>query len=336
MKYNSKNVYTSRSGRVCLFLLFTLSFFILTSCEVDFSPNAPWKEIPVVYSVLDQDDDTSWVRVEKCYLGEGNLYSYSSISDSINYPLGSIDVLFLVYQDGACIDTIVCRDTVRDRQPGNFASQAQPLYYTTHPLNQNHRYALLVRRHGDQATLASTDPIPLIRQTTENYIVKPANNDHFGFFGQAPFRIEWNPLENARLYQPFIRFYYSQEGDTSFVDVPCGTVASTAGLAYSLKRTDFLSSLEGLLDTTPKRYVKKVDIYVAACSEDLNVFVSPVDGNSGIDQGTEPYTNIHGGVGVFAARRTKLHRTIPADSSLVPNVGLYWFLLNQIDIGFGH
>ncbi len=53
-------------------VLFAASL-LLASCEVDFSPNASWREIPVVYCVLDQDDDTSYVRVERCFLGEGSI-----------------------------------------------------------------------------------------------------------------------------------------------------------------------------------------------------------------------------------------------------------------------
>ena len=36
---------------------------IITSCKVDFSPNAPWRDVPNVYCVLDPEEDTVWVRV---------------------------------------------------------------------------------------------------------------------------------------------------------------------------------------------------------------------------------------------------------------------------------
>ena len=52
------------------------------SCDNDFNPNAEWKETMVVYGLLDQDQDTTWVRVQKCYLGEGDMIAMSSIMDS--------------------------------------------------------------------------------------------------------------------------------------------------------------------------------------------------------------------------------------------------------------
>ena len=94
---------------------------LMTSCEVEFSPNAEWKNVPVVYAILDQDDDTTWVRVQRCYLSDGNIYQYGSHSDSINYPQGSISVALLAYGDGALKDSIAFTYTERDRDAGAFA-----------------------------------------------------------------------------------------------------------------------------------------------------------------------------------------------------------------------
>lgn len=338
------------------FLLLTFSFVFFTSCEVEFSPNASWKEIPVIYCVLDQDDftagDTTWVRVERCYLGDGSIYTYSSISDSINYPQGSIDVRILVYRNGACIDSIQCRDTLREREQGDFASHLQPIYYTTQRLQDDCYYKVEVRRAGSHSLMAYTDSIPLITCST-NVIRKPYNTEIFGFFdrtsGNVPsFLMEWYAMDNARRYQPFVRFYYGEDGDTNYVDVLGGSVNSGNGstiLSTSLTRDGFLKNLELQLqnDTNPKRYLKLVDVYLTACDENLNNYISTVNSGSSIDQSTHSYTNVHcctdgtvvDGVGILAARRTHIYKTLEADASMVPNVGFYWFLLNKIDAHFG-
>lgn len=329
---------------------------MLASCEVEFSPNASWKEIPVIYCVLDQDDftagDTTWVRVERCYLGEGSIYSYSTISDSINYPRGSINVRILAYRNGVCVDSIQCRDTLREREQGNFAHQLQPIYYTTRKFQTDCYYKVEVRRAASRELMAYTDSIPLITSPA-NVIKKPYNDEVFGFFdrtsGNVPsFLMEWYVMENARRYQPFIRFYYGELGETKYVDVLCGSVNSNSGstvLSTSLTRDGFLSNLGQQLqdDPNPKQYLKLVDVYLTACDENLNTYISTVNSGSSIDQNTHAYTNVHcctdgkviDGVGIIAARRTHLYKTLNSDPSLVPNVGLYWFLLNQLDVGFG-
>lgn len=338
-----------------IFFLFPFSLF-LSSCEVEFSPNASWKEIPVIYCVLDQDDftagDTTWVRVERCYLGDGSIYTYSSISDSINYPQGSIDVRLLVYRNGVCIDSIPCRDTLREREQGDFASHLQPIYYTTQRLQDDCYYKVEVRRASSRSLMAYTDSIPLITCST-NVIRKPYNTEIFGFFdrtsGNVPaFLMEWYAMDNARRYQPFVRFYYGEDGDTNYVDVLGGSVNSGNGstiLSTSLTRDGFLKNLELQLqnDTNPKRYLKLVDVYLTACDENLNNYISTVNSGSSIDQSTHAYTNVHcctdgtvvDGVGILAARRTHIYKTLEADASMVPNVGFYWFLLNKIDAHFG-
>ena len=321
------------------FFLFPLSIFLFYACEVEFSPNAEWKEVPSVYCILDQDDDTTWVRVEKCFLGEGSIYNYGRISDSINYPQGSIDVRMIVYNGNHVVDTLDCQYTECERPLGNFASSSQPLYYTTEPLNENYSYQLEIRRTADGHLLANTDAIPLIN-TPDPFITKPFASGLFAFSGgtKPSFEVEWNTMDNARLYQPVIRFYYSQEGDTHYVDVPCSKVPvhnESQSLSTLVYRTDFLQGLKTAFKDNHERkyYVKYVDVYVTACNEDLNVYLNTVGSNNSIDQGTEPYSNIHNGVGIFATRRTHLYKHVAADSSMSPNQGLYYFLLN-LGVGF--
>ena len=342
----------ARSASVILAVSF-LMLAMFTSCEVEFTPNAPWKEVPVVYCVLDQDDDTSWVRVERCFLSDGDMHDYGLVSDSINYPAGSIRVTLLAYNGGVCVDSLVCRDTLVDRHGGHFASAAQPMYYTTGKLNRNCRYKLDVTRVADGSTLATTDSIALIKYDAYDVpsdgipvspITKPTNTQGFGFFDRngtkAVCSIVWREMENARLYQPVIRFYYGQDGDTNYIDLPCSTVArgNTSGsLRTEYSREAFLNALKSNLDTLPKQYLMKVDIFLTACTEDLNVYISSLNIAAEADQGREPYSNIRGGKGIFAARRTHVFKALPADDSMnpigTPNPGLYAYL-KTLNVGF--
>ena len=332
-----------------ILIFFVASLLLFSACDVEFSPNAEWKEVPVLYCVLDQDDDTTWVRVEKCFLGDGNMYQYGTISDSLNYPAGSISVKFYAYQNGRCVDTDVCNYTVKDREDGAFANRAQPLYYTTNPLNENYMYKLVVARVSDNTVLAYTDSIPLITwYDPDGYspITKPDNGKGFGFYdrnGNTPVcKMIWKSLDNARMYQPVVRFYYGEEGDTHYVDLRCPIVTDNddrISFSTNYPLPSFLSELKTLLvdDPQPKDYLHKVDVYLTACSEDLNAYISSTDIVGGIDQGREVYTNIHNGVGVFASRRTHIYKPLSADNSQnplgTPNPGLLAYL-KSLQIGF--
>ena len=344
----SIKAYTVR--RVSHFFLFLFSFFLLWSCEVEFSPNAEWKNVPVVYCLLDQDDDTTWVRVQRCYLSEGNIYQYGSNSDSINYPQGSISVALLAYSDGTLKDSIPFIYTERDRDSGAFAYTAQPLYYavTKNKLRESYTFVLNVRSTADGHLLATTDPLSLIKKgsgaliTKPSYSVHPSSGDTMGGFyfndGDpsmgAYCLIQWNPLENARLYQPMVRFYYESGGVRHHLDLLCQRVtSSTSEVRYS--REQFLTDIEQKLqhDTTTKHYIPHVDIYLTCCTEELNAYISTSSLGTSINQEHEAFSNIIGGVGIFAARRTHLYKGMPADKSIQPGVGLYDLLLN-LGVGF--
>lgn len=326
------------------------SLFMLTSCEVEFSPNASWKEIPVVYCLLDQDDDTTWARVERCYLGEGSIYGYSSVSDSINYPKGSIEVKLLKIYNGETVAEYTFLDTTVNRQGGNFASVEQPMYFLPGKAHFDEfcTYDIQVRRIADGQVIArSKQPIQLIVRNPEDCVfTKPTFTTYPRKTGMFAFKasgntcqMEWPALKNARLYQPFVRLYFMENGERRYIDVRTPSVSSTNNTdRYTIfyQASGFLTSVKEQLedDPAPKTYLKEVDLYLTACSEDLSAYMANIADAGNLDQSRELYSNIEGGRGIFAARRTKLHRWYPADSSLASTpVGLY-YQLKQLGVGF--
>ncbi len=325
---------------------------LFTACEVEFSPNASWKNVPVVYCLLDQDDDTTWVRVQRCYLAEGNIYNYGQNSDSNNYPQGSIAVALLAYENGALKDSMSFEYTTRDRDSGNFASTAQPLYFfcTKDRLNENYSYVLSIRNTSDNSILATTDPVSLVKQKNDNliiqpsYTVSPLTGDTIGrgfsFYdpmgnGMLGCHIKWNAFENARLYQPFVRFYYMRPDSVVYhADFMCPKApAKATEIDYS--RDLFLSQVKNYFgdDTTRKFFVPRIDLYLTCCSEELNAYLSTASHFGDISNATEVYNNIHGGVGIFAARRTHLYKRMPAEADMTPDRGLLALLI-KLNIGF--
>ena len=331
-------------------LYFLPLVFFFTACEVEFSPNAEWKNLPAVYCLLDQDDDTTWVRVQRCYLAEGSIYDYGQVSDSINYPQGTITVSLLAYKDGVQKDSMSFQYMERNVDSGHFAHTAQPLYWfeTRNRLREDWLYVLTVRNAADGTILATTDPISLIkRDASKKLFSKPSvtvfNGDTvsggFAFYDNVGAsshtmycNMKWTELENARLYQPIVRFYYKEHGVTKHVDLKCPEVTSKQyrlqGSSYNYSRDLFLDELKQQLqaDTARKHYIPYVDLYLTVCSEDLNIYLSTVVSGSSLSQNTEVYNNIKGGVGLFASRRTHLYMHLPSDNSDTEGRGLFYFL----------
>jgi len=322
--------------------LIVLCCVLMVSCEVEFSPNAEWQEVPVVYCMLDQDEDTTWVRVERCYLSEGDIYSPSMVNDSINYPAGALQVKMYAMLNGTDVDSFDFEYVLRDRDSGDFVSQAQPLYAsrTRRSLRDECTYRLEVRRTADGSMLASAET-PLVIRPEGSVITKVNDNGKFGFYFNNACRIDWKAMTNARLYQPIIRFYYTIGTDTLYVDTPCALVHSrNNALSYttSYSCSAFLEALKRALqdDPRPKGYPKVADIYITACSEDLNAYITSVNAGGNLDQGRELYSNINGGLGIFASRRTHIYKRVecdPSDNPTSAHTGLN-ALLRELGVGF--
>lgn len=346
-----------------LFVIVSLLLLTLSSCKVEFSPNAPWKDIPNVYCVIDPQEDTVWARIQRCYLGEDNLYSYSSIVDSNYYASDDLSVYLLAWKsrlvDGATVASGILMDkwqltyTERDGKPeGNFPSGKQPLYYCV-PGNRliadtSCVFQLVVVKNKTGDTLASAYTTLVgfhessIPGRPEAILIYPnsAIAQEFGFRVGCRGALKWYTVPRGRLYQPVITFYYRKNGDTLSIDIPCSTVMDSYGyttLTRSISQERFLSIIKRRLEdnTDSLFFVNNVDITILACNEDLNAYMTSHNNNLTVmGQEYQAYSNIQGGVGVFASRRTHIRVNVPCDSIGTPSPGYLTYELKNLGVGF--
>ena len=330
------------------FPVIAILLLAFSSCKVEFSPNAPWRDVPAVYCVLDPEEDTVWARVQRCYLGEDNLYNYASIADSNYYPEGDITVHLIAWRGirgvnnslqptNQLVDRWQFTYTERDGKPeGYFPSGKQPVYYCV-PGDRLMKdtacvFQLVVLNSatGDTLAQASTTMVGLLekkisgRDTTEEVLLLPnhVKGHEFGFIIGCRGEIQWNTLPRGRMYQPIVTFYYEKKGDTLGFDIP-GIVLKNERNASrlstkALTQERFLSfvkrELAGNTDTLYN--VNNVDITIAVCNEDLNAYISSLDNRTtGGGQDYRVYSNVEGGVGVFGARRAHIRVNVPCDST---------------------
>ncbi|MCQ2298142.1 MAG: hypothetical protein MJZ51_05940 [Bacteroidales bacterium] len=335
-------------------LFLALAALQLTSCKVEFTPNADWKEVPVVYCVLNQDDDTTWVRIQRCYLSQDNLYSYTQVEDSTNYPQGALEVKLLKWKGSrigssdfltpagdAPVAEFAFDYMERVKDSGMFSYEKQPIYAsrTYHQLDTNSVYQLVVLKAATGDTLASAFTTLLagsakITKINDFAISKP--NAVFKFTGTySNCMFTWSPWTRARLYQPLVRFYYKQYGEMRHIDIKCGNV-NDYGRAKSIsanisKSTFFLEISEALKgDTATKNFVHYVDVFVDGCNEDLKAYITSLNALHSGSTNSQVYTNIDNGIGVFSSRRSMVAR-VPSDSA----VGNGTYLQDLVDLHVG-
>ena len=345
-------------------LLPILALALFSACKVEFSPNGDFKETPVVYCVLDQDDDTTFVRVQRCYLAEDNQYQYTTCSDSINYPQGSISVQILQWKAVRKRQNILQKDpaatapirtfdfqytTVPDKEDGLFSTQ-QPIYFcpTAGLLDTACIYELLVISNisGDTIARSQTSLVGSGMKLTA-----PNNVTLFQFSGTGNkvCNITWSAVPRARQYQPYVRFYYRDNypvpnasgdydtvRDLHYIDINCPKVRSSMMQPFekiNLDHSTFLSTISNALadDHRPKFPTDTVEIYIVSCTEDLAAYLYSHESTSSINQNRHEYSNIIGGLGVFSSRRTHVYFTILAPG----NANSYYRkTLRELGVGF--
>jgi len=345
-------------------LLFIVA--LLSSCKAEFSPNAPWREVPNVYCVIDPEEDTIWARVQRCFLGEDNLYNYAPIRDSNYYSESEISVHLIAWKGIVGSNgSITPTDKVADRwqltytecpgkPEGLFPSGSQPLYYCVPGkrlvADTTCLFQLVVIKNATGDTLASATTTLVgflektirLRDTLEIVVSRPnsSRNKEFGFRTGTRGEISWNTLPRARLYQPVITFFYKKNGDTLSLDIPLATKNNSnnsTSLTQKISLDRFLSFVKDELKDNRDSlfFVNNIDITLLACNEDLNVYLYSHSNNNVLSgQEYSTYSNIDGGVGIFGSRRRHIRVNVPCDSLGTPSPNYLDYELINLGVGF--
>ena len=67
-------------------LLLLCGIILFNRCSNEVDLYADYKEITIVYGILDISDDTTWIKVTRAYSGPGNALLIAQNPDSSNFP----------------------------------------------------------------------------------------------------------------------------------------------------------------------------------------------------------------------------------------------------------
>lgn len=301
-------------------LLMLASLF--NACNTDVDLYADYKDITVVYGLLDCNLDTNYVKITKAFLGPGNALEIAQNPDSCNYP-GKLDAKIIEYrsllnQNNYQVTNVYPLDTItiHTKEPGVFYAPDQKVYYTKEKIRSNnnqykYKYELQINR-GDTIISSETTIVG-----GGNFKVQDRAFTIVGTTG----KIIWFECPNAAIYDVLVKFYFTEEGP-GYSEEKCmswsiGNFTGTEPMLslengiYTLNYdTDvFISRLKSFLgaDTLKDNvsrvvYDRCVGINVSVGGEELHHFITVNSPSSSIVQVLPDYTNINGGYGVFSSR----------------------------------
>ncbi|MDD4087104.1 MAG: DUF4249 family protein [Bacteroidales bacterium] len=280
----------------------------LNSCSTDVDLYADYKDITIVYGLLDAGQDTNFIKITKAFLGPGNALEIAKDPDSSNYA-EKLNVILQGRKNGNDLTPIVLDTlTIHNKLAGDsiFYFPSQLLYYTDASLDPEATYTLKIAPES-KAIEAETDLIASFG------VVRPVNMINFA--STLATQIEWNSAHGGKRYEVQLVFYYKEllpgNPDTLYkqLDWNLGTrhaqnLDGGEAMSVSYMGSDFYNRLGQQLDDVlnVKRWAGEVVLTISAGGDELSTFIDVNAPSNSIVQEIPQYTNITNGYGIFSAR----------------------------------
>lgn len=305
--------------------------FGFSSCKNDLKLNAPYKEIPSIYAVMNPQDKIQIIRINKVFLGELDANQMAQIADSINYPENELVVTLTRKDEYGTVQpasknnniTVVFRDSVIQAEAGAF-NKTQRVYVSSEPLFVNGKYTLTVKNNktGNVFTASATSLdsvagqqpfLPLQAPYYPYAPIGPPNDNSSQFINyKTGGSVSYIPVEakNGKIYSLTIRMHFydslfNGQKDFKYVDYQYNNrnikdmekIANISVMKNSFTAEAFFSALGvnlsklGLSDNIVGRKMYKIQYLIYSSSQEYIDYMQYVLPSLSISQSKPLYSN---------------------------------------------
>ncbi|MCC6725583.1 MAG: DUF4249 family protein [Saprospiraceae bacterium] len=302
-------------------LLFAAAIFMAAfqfSCSNDFEVNAPWKDIPVVYAMLDAKDSVHYIRLEKAFLtNDEDATEIAKIADSIYYENAKVQLERVSNGQLFTLTRVDGNNYGRPREEGVFATDPNWLYRidsASLKMIPNEQYRIRIDRgNGLPEVTALALMIPPIK------LVQPAPNTlglNFSSTGVAKTTIAYEAPDSATifdatLYIKYVEYPASNPSDLNYVTLEWpwarGLRRESNSNNFKIERVgkEFYEFMKVNIpeDETKERVFLGIDVELIGADNSVENYVNVSLANAGITASQElpTYSNISEGRGIFAS-----------------------------------
>ena len=321
--------------------IFAVFAVVLSSCSTNVDLYAEYKDVPIVYAMLNPKADTNYIKITRAFCGINdnpiNANEVALIADSSNYP-GKLDVRIIELKSthGSFYEPtgrVIALDTItlHDKEEGVFYAPDQVFYYTTESFNtggggSNYKYRLVVVKPDGDSLTAQTG----IVGNAEFAIMTGGVGFQMATTNETR-KIMFRADDFASLYEVSMQFNYSEQLDGQGIrkkSVNRTFRTRTISEFHKLEGTDncyymeysvnwlfnaLITAIGGDTIVDPNhpnvtRYMDDFIIFISAAGDELTnyYYASQAQMSSPMSLITT-YTNIEGGYGLFSSR-TKIER----------------------------
>lgn len=315
-------------------------------CSEDFKVAAPYKDVTLVYGLLNMDDTAHYIRIQKAFLDDQkDVFSMASVADSSFFQ--NLNVTMRELAGGVVMNNIplhrvnlVNEGYVKDS--GTFFRTPNYAYKFKHALDPNMRYRLVIQHAEGNVDSAEIDIISskdmkLVIPDTNNFFLKfdktiPVSNPSFSY------TILFNVPATARYMEVVVRFHWEEKNMQTGEEkrhssdfLITAQAVENPGATYqraTKSNISFYSFLREAMNTAPahiERYMDSSDIIIYAGGEDFLNYINTVQVQSNgltADQLKPNYTNIHGKdvYGIFTSRGVYIQKRVPFDQATLDSL----------------
>lgn len=307
------------------YLIVLLSALGFVSCTTEVDITGKWKNIPVVYSIIDQADSVHYVRINRVFSGNQSAYDMAIIPDSLLYD-DTLDVKIHVFdKNNIRLKTITFTKEMRDKDSINqygeviFATDKHHVYASREeiPEEKGYSYNLVVKLNKDKQVEATIQSIVGFNQTNPP---RGGRYDISQVILGATFRLP-TAVHGAQMNM-YVHYYEFYNDNRPYVRktimFPFNKVLHTTNDELTMGMKTFLikSKFKEEIQNDPEvsyRFLGKVDFeyFIADIPFSEHLWLR----NNTIVGETSPLTNIKGGYGLFACRKNFIYKghkpTIP-------------------------
>jgi LEA14-like dessication related protein len=309
-------------------VMMILAVVCLASCEKQFNPRDKYKDITVVYGLINPEDTVHYLRINKAFLGDESIIIMAQNPDSSTYPVNDIDVR--VYEDsyrlsGSCpffFDTILEKSheltvetKMMDKYTGVFYPKQRVYYFTKIfdlPYNEPENVVNKIRVEiTNNKTGKITYGETQIINTWKIESPMPGSRPNFNP-SLAAMQFKWKNANHGRIYDVYYTIHYTEahygEKDTtkfqrksltchlgSYTAPKTGDVCTTTSEVFSFSPSSLYSEIIKTIpyDESVWRLPNAIaEVSIWCGSEDMYYYNNINDPSSGWIQDRPEYTNL--------------------------------------------
>jgi len=288
---------------------FTILFY---SCDNKLDILEDYKEIPIIYGLINPSSTTHQIRVQKAFLGAGNALLMAQHPDSLYYDTATVRLYLEKLNLGSVVQSYQFQPQNSSKNEGLFTDQNHYIFSLSNTrLDPNALYRLRFQNIQSGKVVTATTRIiePIFQKTLSSTTrVNLADND--------PYKIRFNSSKYGKMYGLIMRIRYTETKKLTqaitlkYEDylLPFTTSRTLSGGEELFFLLDGPSIFQFLgtkikIDTTVTRRLQdfKSDFLFTAATDDFYNYVQINSPNNTVNF-IPDFTNLSEGKGIFTCR----------------------------------